>query len=110
MLITLFVQLLLWSLLTLSTEFQISNLSGKKVHFQVTCCQYLNDKAEFKRGNFEKSLLLKNLKRWGSSCALAVGPITARKGQLGQVLLNHFTLVLKAQWTRQCQTQQCRTS
>lgn len=26
------------------------------------------------------------------------------------MLLNHFTLVLKAQWTWQCQTQHCTTS
>lgn len=67
-LITLFVQLLLWCLLTLFTEFQISASKwGKKIHFQLTCRQYLSDKAELKGDTSEKSLLLKKLKSRGSS-------------------------------------------
>lgn len=91
-------------------NFKFQHLSGKKVNFQVTCCQYFSDKAEFKRGTFETSLLIKNLKSRSSSCTGICRVHHHQNGQLGKVLLNHLILVLKAQWTWQCQTQHRRTS
>lgn len=71
-------------------NFKFQHLSGKKVHFQVTCWQYLSYKAEFKRGTILKSLLLKKLKSRAALALQSVGPITTRTGQLCQVLLNHL--------------------
>lgn len=51
-----------------SLNFKFQHLSGeKKIHFQLTCRQYLSDKAELKGDTSEKSLLLKKLKSRGSS-------------------------------------------
>lgn len=58
-----------WGLSWLSPlNFKFQHLSGKKSPFSGNLLSVLSDKAEFKRGTFEKSLLPKNLKSRGSSC------------------------------------------